>query len=142
MLSLPQRGVVAVLVLAGAACARRSHPETEPVPEYVAVRTCAVNVAAFEGFKVSGGGYGGAHVASSSLPGDSVSWVESLVVRVRVYSDSVLPEATVTRVRFNARNHYPLSSAGRRIQDRVNQECRVARSAPTQSASLKVDDVH
>lgn len=142
MLSLPQRGVVAFSVLATAACARNSNLETEPMPEYVAVRTCAANVAAFEGFKVPGGSVGGAYVATSSLPGDSVSWVESLVLRVRVYSDSVLPEATVRRVRFNARNHYPLSSTGRRIQDRVNQECRIARTAPAQPASVKVDDMH
>ena len=138
MCSLPQKGVVAVLVVAVVACARSSHPETGPSPEYVAVRACAVNIAAFEGFKVPGGPHGSAYVASSSLPGDSVSWVESLVLRVRVYSDSVLPEATVKRVRYNARNHYPLSSTARRIQDRVNEECRVARSSDRQTIEARV----
>jgi hypothetical protein len=138
MLSPPQKGVVTTLALAIVACARSPRAETEPLPEYVVVRSCAVSVAAGEGFVTSGGGPGGAYVASSSLPGDSVSWVESLVLRVRVYSDSVLPDAIVRRVQLNGRRYYPLSSAGRRIQDRVNEECRVARSAAPQSSLLKV----
>lgn len=131
MLSLPLRPIVAILVLATTACARNPGPDAEPVPltaENVAVRNCATSVAVGEGFLVSDRP-GTAIIASSSLPRDSVSWVEWLVLRVRVTSDSALPEATVRRAQYNGRRNYPLSSSGRRIQDRVNQECRVARVA-------------
>ena len=85
---------------------------------------------------------GTAWIASSSLPGDSVSWVESLVLRVRVYSDSVLPQASVKRVQFNHPRNYPVSSTGRRIQDRVNQECRIVRSIDRIPSARAVDLPH
>lgn len=134
--SLP-RIIVAVVALPVLACARTPRPGVEPVPEYAAVRACARSVAAGEGFFITDNP-ASAYIASSSLPRDSVSWVESLVLRVRVYSDSVLPDASIRRVRYNARNHYPVSSTGRRIQDRVNQECRVARSADRQMLQARV----
>jgi hypothetical protein len=136
MLSLPQRAVVAIAILLPA-CVRSPRPEAEPLPEYAAVRACARSVAVGEGFFITDSP-ASAYIAASSLPRDSVSWVESLVLRVRVHSDSVLPDASVRRVRYNARNHYPLSSTGRRIQDRVNQECRVARTSERQSRSARV----
>ena len=131
MLSLPLRPGVAILALATLACARTPRPDAEPEPltaEKVAVRNCATSVAVGEGFLVSDRP-GSAIIASSSLPRDSVSWVESLVLRVRFTSDSALPEATVRRAQYNGRRNYPVSSTGRRIQDRVNQECRIARAA-------------
>lgn len=137
MRSSVQRIVVAVVALAALACTRTPRPGVEPVPEYGAVRACARSVAVAEGFFITDSP-ASAYIASSSLPRDSVSWVESLVLRVRVYSDSVLPDASVRRVRYNARNHYPLSATGRRIQDRVNQECRVARSADRQTVQARV----
>ena len=128
---LPLRHVVAIVALATAACARSPRPDADPVPlssEDVAVRNCATSVAVGEGFLVSDRP-GTAHIATSSLPSDSVSWVESLVLRVRITSDSALPEATIRRAQYNGRRNYPVSSTGRRIQDRVNQECRIARAA-------------
>jgi hypothetical protein len=135
---LSPRGIVAGSALAALACARNPQLQAEPSPEYVAVRSCATNVAVGEGFQVVDRP-GTAWIASSSLPGDSVSWVESLVLRVRVYSDSVLPQATVRRAQFNHPRKYPVSSTGRRIQDRVNQECRIARTLDRVPHSRAVD---
>lgn len=133
--------VVAVSALAALACAHNPRPQADPLPEYSAVRTCATNVAVGEGFHVADRP-GTAWIASSSLPGDSVSWVESLVLRVRVYSDSVLPQASVKRVQFNHPRNYPVSSTGRRIQDRVNQECRIVRSIDRIPSARAVDLPH
>ena len=138
MPSLSRRSINAFLLLAGIACARNHPPQAEPLPEYSAVRSCATTVAVAEGFRVADRP-GTAWIASSSFPGDSVSWVESLVLRVRVFSDSVLPEATVKRAQFNHPRNYPVSSTGRRIQDRVNQECRIARSTDRFQSTRAVD---
>jgi hypothetical protein len=130
--------LVSVSVLAALACVHNPRPQTDPLPEYAAVRSCATHVAVGEGFLVADKP-GTAWIASSSLPGDSVSWVESLVLRVRVYSDSVLPGASVKRAQFNQPRNYPVSSTGRRIQDRVNLECRIARSVDRFPLTRAVD---
>jgi hypothetical protein len=139
MLAQVQRLAISVLALPVLACTHVQRPQVEPGAEYAAVRACARDVAVGEGFFVSDTP-ASAYIATSSLPRDSVSWVESLVLRVRVYSDSVLPEASVRRVRYNARNHYPLSSAGRRIQDRVNEECRIARAGDRKTVNARASD--
>lgn len=126
MMSFVPRSVAVLLGLAIVACARSPQPDTEPValfPAEIALRTCATAVAVSEGFVAGTGG----NLASSRVPGDSAQWVEWLTVHVRVTSDSVLPDAEVRRARYNQRDYYPLSAAARRIQDRVNQECRVSR---------------
>jgi len=134
-----RRHVGALIALAALACVRNPRSDTGPLPspEYAAVRYCATTVAVGEGFLVSDAP-GTAQIAVSSLPRDSVSWVEWVVLRVRITPDSALPEANTRRVQYNSRRSVPvsstgpLSSTGRRIQDRVNQECRIARAVDSQ----------
>jgi hypothetical protein len=123
MSRLSQGRIGSILVVFILACsARNRSPEAEPpsfAQEHAAVQVCATSVAVGEGWPGT----------TSKLPSDSIAWVEWLVLRVRMTPDSALPEATVRRAQHNGRRYYPLSSKGRRIQDRVNEECRLARTA-------------
>jgi hypothetical protein len=84
-----------------------------------AVRSCADLIALSEGYELNG--------RTRFIGGRSG---EALVVRVRLTSDSALPDARIwgRAPAFSGGKTAHVSATGNRILSRVNQECRFARA--------------
>jgi len=89
-------------------------------PAVAAVQNCASTIALSEGYEFS------ARTRAIGAPLGG----ERLAVKVRLTGDSALPNVRLIRAATSGGRSMapPVSAAGNRILNRVNRECRIARS--------------
>lgn len=90
----------------------------------VAMQTCATAIALSEGFRrpLSAGG-----VVLAISPPDHTA--EGLLLRSKAVGDSVLPHVQIVHQNTGgSRRHFERSNMARKIENRVNKECRFSRN--------------
>jgi hypothetical protein len=114
-------------VLAGGGCAR-APARVGVSPEYAVVQACASSIAHSENFQ--GFAFPDAAPGTANSPRqENFTGGESLRLRVRTTTDSILPQAIINSATSTGRASAPISPEGHRVQSRINNECRFPRSA-------------
>jgi hypothetical protein len=116
----------AVIISVIAACSSGPRRVSQPIalsPEHAAAEACATGIALNEGFEIPRN-----RVTSSLVArGRDDSQGESVLVRVALTPDSIFTNAVIRSATYSGRGSAPISPAARRIENRVNQECRLPR---------------